>query len=85
MPGRVRTVHLKITIGKFPTIEIIGWTRAAAPPQNSATMETITLSAVKLSKEPDGLRITHLKTGANILVSFAQLERWAIAKLRSLF
>lgn len=53
-------------------------------PSESATMQTIDLPSVVLTVEPDGLRITHKKTGGNVLIPLAALDRWALSQLRKL-
>ena len=47
-------------------------------------MQTIDLPSVVLTVELGGLRITHKKTGGNVLISLAVLERWSLSQLRKL-
>jgi hypothetical protein len=48
-------------------------------------METITFNTVRFEKVADGLKIIHIKTGGSIVLSAAQVEKWAIVQLRKLF
>jgi hypothetical protein len=47
--------------------------------------ERITLPDVTLEKKPDGLLVTHIKTGASVTLSIESLQRWLISRLRSIF
>lgn len=45
----------------------------------------IDLDQTTITRQGDDLVIVHKKTGARVVVSVKQLDRWGLGKLRTLF